>query len=64
MPIKMTIATIKGDLDNPVFDLAERMDVRLKKFATEYLEFSYKIEEYLVLNKLVVKTIMLGEHVN
>lgn len=64
MPIKMTIATVEGDIDNPVFELAERIDSRLKKFATEHLEFSYRIEEYIDLNKVVIKTLMLRENVN
>ena len=55
MPIKMTIATVEGDIDNPVFELAERIDSRLKKFATEHLEFSYRIEEYIDLNKVIIK---------
>ncbi len=60
----MTIATIEGDIDNPVFEIAERINYRLRKFSQTHPEFSYRIEEYIDLNKLIVKTIMLGENVN
>ena len=63
MPIKMQTAIVDFDKDEESSqEVAERINYRLNKFSKEYPEFSYRIEEYT--DKLIVKTIMLGENVN